>query len=277
MSGWRWFYRRAQLCRNFTTVSRLFVWGIYMQSKSDNAKLNRELRTKLVHAGERLPKSVCAQIIDHGSEAIPELIEILKDAKLALFDAPGGGYAPIHAASILQEMKAVDAIEPMLQVLSRCDAMDILYSTLIHALQSFGTSVLESALRAYAVAENEDQRSAIASVLSGIHVHDPRIFSVLLQQLEEDTELGAGDFAEYGDQAALPYLSSALDACKLDRRGGMFANQEIIELAAAIKELGGELTECQASLVRAATGAPKKLGTIALPLRSLSLPLVGSL
>jgi hypothetical protein len=248
-----------------------------MQSGSDKAKLNRELFTKLVHAGERLPTSVCAPIIAAGSEAIPELIAILKDAKLAMFDAPGKGYAPIHAVSILQEMKAVDAIEPMLQILSRCDAMDILYSTLIHALHSFGTSTLEPALRAYAVAKNEDQRSAIASVLSGIHVHDPRIFSILLQQLEEDTELGAGALAEYGDQAALPYLSTALDACKLDHRGGIFANQEIIELAAAIKELGGELTECQASLVRAATGGPKKLGRIALPLRSLSLPLVGAL
>lgn len=247
-----------------------------MQSKSDEAKLNSELLTKLVHVGERLPKSVYASIIEHGSEAIPELIELLKDDKLALFDAPGRGYAPIHAASILQAMKAVDAIEPMLQVLSRCDAMDILYSTLIHALQSFETSVLEPALRAYAVAKNEDQRSAIASVLSGIHVHDPRIFSILLEQLKENTELGAGDLAEYGDQEALPYLSSALNACKLDRRGGMFANQEIIELAAAIKELGGELTEYQASMVRAATGGPTKLGRIALPLRSLSLPLVGS-
>ena len=248
-----------------------------MQSKSDKAELNRELLTKLVHAGERLPKSVYAPIIDHGSEAIQELIEFLTDAKLALFDSPGGGYVPIHAASILQEMKAVDAIEPMLHVLSRCDAMDILYSTLIHALQSFGNSALEPALGAYAVAKNEDQRSAIASVLSGIHVHDPRIFSILLQQLEENTELGAGDLAEYGDQAALPYLASALDACKLDRRGGMFANQEIIELAAAIEELGGELTERQASMVRAATGEPEKLGRIALPLRSLSLPLMGSL
>jgi hypothetical protein len=248
-----------------------------MQSKSDKTKLNREFLTKLVHAGERLPKSVCAAIIAHGSEAIPELIEILQDAKMALFDAPGGGYAPIHAASILQKMKAVKAIEPMLQVLSQCDAMDILYSTIVYALQSFGTPVLEPALRAYKAAQNEDQRSAIANVLSGIHVHDSRIFSILLQQLEEDTELGAGDLAKYGDQAALPHLSSALDACKPDRQGGLFANQDIIELAAAIKELGGELTEYQASLLKSPTAPPQKRGSSSLPLRSLSLQIVGSL
>ena len=248
-----------------------------MQSKSDNSKPNREVLSKLVHAGERLPTPVRATIIAHGSEAIAELIAILKDDKLARFDAPGRGYAPIHAASILQKMQAVQAIEPMLEVLSRCDAMDILYGALIHALQSFGTPVLEPALSTYALAKNEEQRSAIASVLSGIQVHDQRIFSILLQQLEEDIELGAGDLAKYGDKAALPYLSRLLDACELDHQGGMFANQEIIELAAAIKALGGELTEYQVSLVRAVSSAPKKPDRIASPLRSLSLPLVGSL
>jgi hypothetical protein len=241
-----------------------------MQSPSDK---NCELVTELVNAGERLPNSVSAAIIDHGSAVIPALIAILKDDTLVLSEAPGKGYAPIHAAIILQEMKAAEAIEPMLQVLSRCDAMEILYSTLIHSLNSFGAPVLEPALRAYSDAQNEDQRAAIASVLSGIHVHDPRIFSILLQRLQEDPELGAGDLAEYGDPAALPYLSTALDACELDRQGGMFANQGIVELAESIKELGGRLTEHQARLVRAATGAHEKLGRIALPLRSLSLPL----
>lgn len=248
-----------------------------MQSKSDKAKVNRELITTLVNAGERLPTSVCTPIINRGSAVIPELIAILKDAELALSDTPGGGYAPIHAASILQGMKAVEAIEPMLQVLSRCDAMDILYSTLIHALQSLGAPVLEPALRAYATAENDDQRAAIASVLSGIHVRDQRVFSVLLQHLKEDPELGAGDLAEYGDPAALPYLYTALDACKLERQGGMFSNQEIIELAGAIEELGGMLTERQASSVQAVTdardGVREKPRRPTLPLRSLSLPL----
>ena len=242
-----------------------------MLNKSDNTKLNRDLVTKLVKAGERLTESVHASIIGRGCEVIPELIAILEDAEMASCDAPGGGYVPIHAATILEDLKAVESIEPMLQVLSRCDPVDILYSQLIGALTSFGPPVLEPALRAYAAAENEDQRAAVAEVLSGIHVHDPRILSILLQLLQEDTVLGAGNLAEYGDPSALPHLSTALDTCKLNRCGGMFDHQEVIELAEAIKELGGTLTERQEKLLRDATG--DKSGNVDWLPRSLSLPL----
>jgi hypothetical protein len=55
----------------------------------------------------------------------------------------------------------------------------------------------------------------------------------------------------------------------------MLGNQEIIELAAAIEELGGTLTEDQASKLRATKSPPKKVVKSKLPLRSLSLPLSG--
>lgn len=226
-----------------------------MRTEAARTDLDADLVAQLVSAGERLAGTVAQQILRRGHAVIPALIEILEDEDLAQEDARGGGYAPIHAATILAELNAGDVIEPMLRVLARCDPMDILYSTLIHALESLGPRVLEPALAAYAAAESEDQRAAIVNVLSGLNVRDDRILPILLKMLEDDVELGAGLLAEYGDPAALPYLSAALDGCEPDDRGGLLVNQEVIELEAAIDELGGVLTEEQKGKVRAVKAA----------------------
>ncbi len=182
------------------------------------------------------------------------LIEVLEDHALAQGDAPGGGYAAIHAARVFRDLEASEAIEPMLRVLARCDPMDILYSTLSEVLESFGPPVLEPALAVHAAAETEDQRSAIADVLSRIGVRDHRVLAVLLRTLEDDVELGAGSLAEYGDPAALPHLGAALDRCELGV-SGLLVNQDIIELVAAIEELGGALSEDHERKVRAVEAA----------------------
>jgi hypothetical protein len=226
-----------------------------MRTEAARANLDADLVAQLVGAGERLAESVGERILSRGRAVIPALVEILKDEGLARDDAPGGGYAPIHAARILGELEAGEAIEPMLRVLARCDPMDVLCSTLIHALESLGGRVLEPALAAHASAESKDQRDAIVSVLSGLEVRDDRILAILLKALEDDTELGAGLLAEYGDLAALPHLGAALDGCELDARGGLLVNQEVIELEAAIEELGGALTKEQKGKVRAVKAA----------------------
>ncbi len=229
-----------------------------MRTEAARTDPNSDVVAQLVSAGERLTESVAEAILRRGRDVIPELIEILEDDALTQGDAPGGGHAPIHAATILRELEATEAIEPMLRVLARCDPMDILYSTLIDALESLGPPVLEPALAAHAAAESEDQRAAIASVLSSVGVRDDRILAILLKSLEDDVELGAGSLAKYGDPAALPHLSAALDGCELDTRGGLLANQDIIELEAAIEELGGVLSEDQRRRFRLVEAARDK-------------------
>jgi hypothetical protein len=226
-----------------------------MRTETARTDLDADLVAQLVGAGERLAEPVTEQLRRRGRAVIPALIEILEDEDLAQEDARGGGYAPIHAASILGELKAGEAIEPMLRVLARSDPMDILYSTVIRSLVLLGASVLEPALAAHAAAASEDQRTAIAEVLSDLEIRDDRVFTVLLRMLDDDVELGAGLLAEYGDPSALPHLGAALDGFELDDRGGLFVNQEIVELEAAIEELGGALTESQKGKVRAVRAA----------------------
>jgi len=208
-----------------------------------------EILSRLVDAGDRLGESVGGAILRRGSAVVPALLGILEDGELARGNAPGRGYAPVHAAKLLQQLGAADSIAPMLRVLSRCDPMDVLHGTLVDALESMGAPVLEPALAAYAVARSEDHRAALANVLSGLGVRDDRILPVLLDALKYDVVLGAGLLAEYGDPAAIAHLGAALDGCELDPRRGLFSNQEVVELEAAIEELGGSLTEAQQETV----------------------------
>jgi len=226
-----------------------------MATEAARTDPNADVVARLVNAGERLPGSAAEALLRCGREVVPMLVEVLEDRALAQRDAPGGGYAPIHAARVLRDLEASEAIEPMLRVLARCDAMDLLYSALVEALGSFGSPVLEPALAVHAAGESEDQRSAIADVLSRLSVRDRRVLAVLLRMLEDDVVLGAGLLAEYGDPAALPHLGAALDRCELDVRGGLLANQDIVELVAAIEELGGALSEDQKRRVRAVEAA----------------------
>ena len=229
------------------------------------------LLEQLTRAGERLPDDVRERILDLGrAVAAPALIRLLEADTVAEEDAPGAGYAPIHAVALLDELRAYEAIEPMLRVLARCDALDILYSKLVFALQSLGPPVLEPALAAHAAAETGDRRMALEDVLAGLGVRDDRVLPILLGSLGRNVEHGAMLLAEYGDEAALPALGTALDACEPDRRGGFLANSNLIELEAAIQELGGTVTVDQERKLeeiraarRAATEPLRRIGALA--------------
>lgn len=104
---------------------------------------------------------------------------------------------------------------------------------------------VERVLSAHAATTSADYREALADVLSGLGMRDPRIFDILLRTLDTSVDLGAGLLVEYGDPAAVPFLAAALDGAVLDEDDGLLANQDVIELAAAIEDLGGALTEEQ--------------------------------
>jgi hypothetical protein len=204
---------------------------------------------QLATAGNSLPDSLRKSILGRGQDVIPELITIIENDELARLDAPGKGFIPIHALEILSDLSAVDSIEPMLKLLLLFDTMDIMHGALVTALASFGTAVVEPALHVHASSQDLVQRESIADVLAKVGFHEPRILAILLEVLHTNVELGSCLLADYGDPAALPALSAALDSCRLDSKGGLFANQQIIEIVAAIEELGGRLTKNQAKLI----------------------------
>lgn len=219
--------------------------------------LEVELLEILTNVGENLSEATCANIMARGrDEVIPALIALMDRMKdenpeyrdymeylnyLEYIDNPGAPEVPNHAANILAKLKAVEAIEPMLDLLSHTEYLDLFSDTFVNALKSFGPSALEPALIAYFEADDEN-RGYIAEILSDIQVRDPRILSILVNILQEDPVFGADLLAEYGDPTALPELSHRLDSCKPHE------NYQINEIACVIDELGGTLTKVQQSL-----------------------------
>jgi SEC-C motif len=208
----------------------------------DAADDTKTLVKLLIDAGKEVPPRLRERILTFGPEAVPELLDMMQDEELSLDTAPGEGWAPIHAVDLLAELRAEAAVEPMLRLLLETDWDLIIHDHLIRELPKLGPAVLEPALTAYAETTDPDRRRALTHLLSGLKVHDDRAFEILAAALKENPELGAMSFAEYGDPRALPLLSAALDQYEGVLTDDWWANHALIELQAAIEELGGELT-----------------------------------
>jgi HEAT repeat protein len=205
----------------------------------------------LIDAGEQLPPRLRERILSFGPAVVPPLIALFEDEDLALETAPGEGWAPIHAADLLGELRATEAIEPMVRYLADDDWESILYNQVMEALPKVGAPALEPVLAAYDAAADRFLRMRFAGVLAGLRVRDDRIYELLTSELEHDPEPGAMHLADYGDPRAIPLLSAALDAFEpvVDDEN-LMANHVVVEFEDAIKRLGGQLTPEQQAKVK---------------------------
>jgi HEAT repeat protein len=172
---------------------------------------------------------------------IPPLLAILEDEALAADDAPGEGWAPIHALDLLDELKAPEAIQPMLQVLMREEWGTYLHDGALQALPRLGSGVLEPALAAYAGSDDPSVHFALCNVLAKLGERDERVYQALVRELEQDLVMGSTHLGEYGDPRALPLLLKALDDYETVSDDPL-ENFGLPDLVHSIEELGGELT-----------------------------------
>ena len=208
----------------------------------DAARDAEALVRLLIDAGEELPPRLHERILTLGPAVIPPLVAMLEDDALSMEEAPGEGWAPIHAADLLGELRKTETVEPMLRRLAETDWDTILHDRLIQALPLLGPSVLEPALAAHAVATDPHLRHIYASITAKLGIHDDRIYQLLVEELVSEMELGAMHLADYGDDRALPLLSAALDQHEAVDNDDLMANHVVVEIEAAIKMLGGQLT-----------------------------------
>jgi len=176
---------------------------------------------------------------------VPALIEIVADEDLLQSDAPGGGYAPVHAIELLGELRAADAVEPMLHLMKTTDWQDIAHDCCILSLPLIGEPVVEPALRELAATTKRVYRESLCAVLANTGVQDERILAALLDLLRSNPMAAAGDLATYGDPCAVPHLLRSFDELRIDLRVGPLGNQEHVEVREAITDLGGTLTPAQ--------------------------------
>jgi SEC-C motif len=199
-----------------------------------------DVRAALLGAGEELSSELRSELLAAGREALPVLHQVLRDPALVADDAPGEGWAPIHAVELLGALSDPASVEPLLTAYAAADWMELIKDAALQALQGIGAPVIEPALRALAAAAGDEQRNDLCAVLAGLGVRDERILAALLAQLARDPGLGASNLAGYGDEHALPSLYAELDRQEL-QVGALLVDQTLVELKAAVQELGGTL------------------------------------
>ena len=195
-----------------------------------------ELRT----TGEVLPPALRDRILAVGEAVVPGLIGLLQDESTWEEDAPGDGWPPIHAVDLLADLKATEAVEPMVRAALAGDWDEILPDRATLRLPELGPAVLEPALRALVQDISESGRDRLCDVIAKLGVRDERVFRHLCEMFERNPDIGAGFLADYGDERAVPLLAAAIRDFE-PRWGSEFGMMGLIDLVEAYQELSGSL------------------------------------
>ncbi len=193
---------------------------------------------RLRETGEKLHPKLREELLALGPSAIEPLITLLDDDP--------GDWPSIHAVDLLSDLKAVQAIEPMLQALPELTFDDILYSRIVSRLPDLGPAVVEPALAMLAQEQehgedaDEETVSGICEVFAKLGVKDERVFEALCWAFKRSEPWTAGAFAIYGDTRAVPILEEAISAFEPDFRSEWGA-VELMDLIEPYESLGGAL------------------------------------
>lgn len=193
-------------------------------------------------AGETLDPELRREVLALGPAAIPGLLRFLNDDDLQMQDSPGAGWPPIHAVGLLADLKATEAVEPMLRLLGETNWDHIIHDRLVVGLPELGPPVLEPALAILDRGVSEDVHHAICCVLAKLGVRDARIFAHLCTLFDDDEVSGALVLGDYGDPAALPILEGAIEDFEPDFESpyGLVGLADLVE---SFELLGGLKTE----------------------------------
>ena len=200
------------------------------------------VQERLLNDGVVLSPQSAAEILALGKAAVEPLVSLMVDCRLRDPKGPAAGWAPVHAAQLLGQLCDVRSVEPLLDVLATTHQLSPLRVAVEKALAPMGAFLISPILARLPTAVDEYPRQ-LWSLLANANVRDPRIFVQLLDALAEHPEQGAMYLAEYGDPAALPELSRALDAYQISLTDD--GDHALFELREAIQELGGRLTAAQ--------------------------------
>jgi len=198
-----------------------------------------DLIQELIEQGETdfMPEQL-ALCQTHREEAILALIDLATDEYLQMEDSPGEGYAPIHAVELLGELKAVEAISSLIDIVADADPQAIIYSTATYALEEIGPPVLEPVLTFMRYSWNVEGKTGLAQVLDEVGHEDQRAYQTVAAVWEEATWdegkcLLAYALARTGGEQAIPLLEAALEDPDLDL-------MDYNTVAEALEDLGVE-------------------------------------
>jgi len=202
----------------------------------------------LRQTGETLADELRTRILSLGPAAVPPLVALVEDDDAAAEDAPGEGWPPIHAVDLLADLRAEEAIAPMLRALRGGDMDDILSSRIAVRLPVFGAAALEPVLAELSGDRNTNRVVMLCAILANLGVKDERVWMALAGCFDEVPSLSAGFLAAYGDDRALPLIEREIFAFD-DESTSSLARFDLELLVEAYDELAGELPERLAARV----------------------------
>jgi len=209
------------------------------------AALDRMRRT----GGELSPAERRA-VVALGGDAAMSLIDLVRG------EAPHAG----AATALLHGIGLPAALESVREQLAEFSVDEVSFGDAVDAVAGLGEGLVEPLLEDIELAwrdkeENPDEFAdwleSIFAVLMKIGVRDERIFAHAKRLLDVDPFLGAAEIAEYGDPAAIPLLQDRFERLR-PSPDDWNGNNGIIEIGAAIEELGGTLTAAQKRKIGAA-------------------------
>lgn len=209
------------------------------------------LERHLLEAGRDLSDELCQRILAQGQAIVPALIQVLNREDLQMEDAPGEGWLPIHAADLLGKLKAVEAVPHLVRWLVEAEEMTILKERLPRVLGEIGEPAFAPLMAAYRQRQDAGDRAYFLEALARVGHRDDELYQLFLRELGEEPVLGAVYLGEYGDPRAVAPLTQALDEWQIGEEGTHFGDDAVIEFAAAIRDLGGELSAAQEQKVEA--------------------------
>ncbi|MGM0558321.1 MAG: SEC-C domain-containing protein [Myxococcota bacterium] len=195
----------------------------------------------LFESDEALPQDARAAIVDAGSDVIDDLVDVLEDRGLWDEEAPGQGWAPIHAAEILGEIGDEQALPALFRVLRIVDPDAVLDDAVEDAIVSFGEAAIKPG-RAELKSWNDVFLIDLAHVFARLEVQNKSVFQVLLKFFIKDPEHGAPLLAEYGDPAGRDAIDVVLQRYVVAASDDPDQAKTIVALGDAYEDLGGKLT-----------------------------------
>jgi len=150
-------------------MGRMTLAEIQLSQKSEPVDSELEESIYALFDGEEtLSAELIAVFAKHREAVLTHLIDLAQDQRLWSVGARGDGWAPIHAVDVLAALGAVDAVEPLLQMLTVTDPNDCLHDHILLALQQIGQPALPAILDVMNYSRNRRLKLELAPILGSI-------------------------------------------------------------------------------------------------------------
>ena len=210
-----------------------------------------------------LPSALRRRVLALGREAVSALVSLIENEPVATHDGSEDptSYPASHAADLLAQMRAPEAIVPMLDALVRGSAgMGHFFEALTEHLPRFGTALAAPGMKTLLALGNVDPfhemggegaegvaaraQGTLCHVLIHAGVRDERLVTLLWEYALAWPEMYEDDLVAYGDPALRPKLLSEVQerlSEPLSEASPHERGFDIFPLASAYVRLGGVL------------------------------------